>query len=106
MVHFAEINQAPRPYTLLQYIGRVATPTLVPRNCIRYLKTTFIMGGGGLDSKSLSGIVGLLIQHILFSKFQEKEKKLVLLGSCYGKRLLIDNFQLTHSVYFDLFYEK
>ena len=64
------------------------------------------MGGGGLDSKSLSGIVGLLIQYILFSKFQEKEKKLVLLGSCYGRRLLIDNFQLHIPYILIFFYEK
>ena len=48
MVHFAEINQAPPPYSILQYIDRVATPKLVSRNCLRYLQTTLIMGGGGL----------------------------------------------------------
>ena len=36
MVHFAEINQAAPPYSLLQYIGRVATLKFVPRNCLRY----------------------------------------------------------------------
>ena len=51
MVHFAEINQAPPPYSMLQYIGRVATPKLVSRNCLRYLQTTLIMGGGGLVSE-------------------------------------------------------
>ena len=51
MVHFAEINQAPPPYSMLQYIGRVATPKLVSPNCLRYLQTTLIMGGGGLVSK-------------------------------------------------------
>ena len=38
MVHFAEINQAPPTYSVLQYIGRVASPKLVPRNCLRYLR--------------------------------------------------------------------
>ena len=47
MVHFEDINQAPSPYSMLQDIGRVATPKLVPRNCLRYLQTTLIMGGGG-----------------------------------------------------------
>ena len=47
MVHFAEINQAPSPYSMLQHIGKVATPKLAPRNCLRYLQTTLIMGGVG-----------------------------------------------------------
>ena len=51
MVHLAGINQAPSPYSMLQHIGRVATPKLVPRNCLRYLKTILIMGGGGLVSE-------------------------------------------------------
>ena len=45
MVHFAEINQVPSLYSMLQDIRRVATPKLVPRNCIRYLQITLIMGG-------------------------------------------------------------
>ena len=44
MVHFAEINQVPPPYSMSQFIGRIATPKLVPRNCLRYLQTTLIMG--------------------------------------------------------------
>ena len=48
MVHFAEINQAPSPYSMLQHIGRVATPKLVPRNCLRYLQTTLKMGRRGI----------------------------------------------------------
>ena len=44
MVHFAEINQAPSPYSMLQHIGRVTAPELVSRNCLRYLQTTLIMG--------------------------------------------------------------
>ena len=34
MVHFVEMNQS---YSMLQDIGRVATPKLAPRNCLRYL---------------------------------------------------------------------
>ena len=30
---------------MLQYIGRVATLKLVPRNCLRYMQTTWIMRG-------------------------------------------------------------
>ena len=51
MVLFAEINQAPSLYSMLQHIGRVATLELVLRNCLRYLEKTLIMGGGGLASK-------------------------------------------------------
>ena len=47
---FAEINQTPPPYSMLQHTGKVATPKLVPRNCLRYFQTTLIMGGGGLIS--------------------------------------------------------
>ena len=47
MVHFANINQTPSPYSMLQHTGRVAKPKLAPRNCLRYLKTTLILGGGG-----------------------------------------------------------
>ena len=46
MVRFADINQAPSPYSMLQDIERVATPKLVPRNCLSYLQTTLIMRGG------------------------------------------------------------
>ena len=48
MVLFAEINQTPSNYSILQDIGRVATPKLVPRTCLRYLQTTLIMWRGGL----------------------------------------------------------
>ena len=58
MVHFAEINQAPSPYSMLQHIGRVATPKLVTRNFLRYLQTALIMGGGRLVSEFMRGIVG------------------------------------------------
>ena len=42
MVHFADINQAPSPDSMFQDVGRVATPKLVPRNCLRYLQTTLL----------------------------------------------------------------
>ena len=51
MVHFMEINQVSHPYSMLQYIGRVATPKLMPRNCLIYLETTLIIGGGELVSE-------------------------------------------------------
>ena len=54
---FAEINQAPPPYSMLQYIGRLANPELVPRNYLRYLQTTLIMGAAGLVSEFMRGIV-------------------------------------------------
>ena len=57
MVHFAEINQAPPHYSLLQYIVRVATPKLVQRNCLTYLQTTLKMEGVGLVSQFMGGIV-------------------------------------------------
>ena len=69
MIHFAETNQAPPPYSMLQYVGRVATPKFVPRNCLRYLQTTLIMGGGGLVSEFMWGAVG--------AKFQPKLKILI-----------------------------
>ena len=53
------IVSGPSPYSMLQDIGRVATPTLVSRNCLRYLQTTLIMGGGGLVSEFMTGIVGV-----------------------------------------------
>ena len=58
MVHFAEINQAPSPYSMLQYIGRVATPKPVSRNCLRCLQTILTMGGGVLASEFMWGIAG------------------------------------------------
>ena len=44
MVYFAKINQVLSPYSMLQHIGRVATPKLMPLNFLRYLQTTLIMG--------------------------------------------------------------
>ena len=57
MVHFAEINQDPPPYSILQHMRRVATRKLVPRNCLRHLQTTLIMGWGALVSEFMWGIV-------------------------------------------------
>ena len=51
MVNFVEINPALSPYSMLQHVGRVATPKLVPRNYLRYMQTTLKMGGGGLVSE-------------------------------------------------------
>ena len=48
MVHFAETNQAPSPYSILQHICRIATPKLLPRSCLRYLQTALIIGGKGI----------------------------------------------------------
>ena len=59
MVHFAEINQVAPPYSMLHHVGRVAKPKLVPRNCLRYLQTTLIMGRGGLVSENIWGIVSV-----------------------------------------------
>ena len=61
MVHFAEIDQAPCPYSMLHHIGRIASSKLVPRNCLRYLQTTFIMRGGGLVSEFMRDIAGDVI---------------------------------------------
>ena len=36
------------PFSMLQFIGRVPTPKLVPRNCLRYLQATLIMGEVGI----------------------------------------------------------
>ena len=41
-------NAGPSPYSILQYIGRVAIPKLVPESWLRYLETTLIMVGGEL----------------------------------------------------------
>ena len=57
MVHFAGINQDPPSDSMLQHIGRVATRKLASRNCLRYLQTTLIMGGGELVSEFMWGIV-------------------------------------------------
>ena len=46
---------------MLQYIGKVATPKLVPRNCLRYLQTNLIMGEEGLVSEFMWGIVAYFL---------------------------------------------
>ena len=74
MAHFAEINLPPPPYSMLQHTGRVATPKLVPRSCLRYLQTTLIMGDEGLVSEFMWGIVGSLYppQTIIFIPIEEQ----------------------------------
>ena len=57
MDHFAKTNHTLSPYSMLQHIGRVATPRLVRRNCLRYFLTPLIMGEEGLDSEFMLGIV-------------------------------------------------
>ena len=46
MFHFAKRNQAPPSYSVLQHIARAPALKLVPRNCLRYLQRTLIMGKG------------------------------------------------------------
>ena len=53
MIHFAEINQAPSPNSMLPHIEREANLKLVPRDCLRYLQTTLSMVGGGLVSEPI-----------------------------------------------------
>ena len=67
MVHFAEINQVPPLYSMLQYIGRVATPKLVRSNCLRYVQTTLIMGKGDWSQN---------LCEVLSKKINEKNKGL------------------------------
>ena len=64
MVHFAEINQFPSPYSMLPDVRGVPTSKLVPRNCLRYLQTTLIMGGGGLVSEFMWVIVGNYLEFL------------------------------------------
>ena len=42
----------------------------------------------------------LLIRHIKWYLFRGKGRKVPLLGSSYGQRLLIDNFQQPNSIFF------
>ena len=48
MVHFAETNQAPSAYSILQHIYRIATSKLLSRSCLRYLQAALIMRGKGI----------------------------------------------------------
>ena len=75
MVDFADINQAPSPYSMLQDIGRVATPKLVSRNCLRYLQTTLIMGGGDW-SQNLCFLKG----HISFKFVRHNDLRCPMMG--------------------------
>ena len=74
MAHFVEINLPPPPYSMLQHIGRVATPKLVPRTCLRYLQTTLIMGDEWFVSEFMWGIVGSLYppQTTIFIPIEER----------------------------------
>ena len=49
--------QALSSISMLQHFGRLATPKRVPRNCLRYLQTTLILGEDGLISEFMWGIV-------------------------------------------------
>ena len=82
IVHFAERNQAPSPYSMLQHIGRIATPKLLPTDRLRYLQTTLIMVRGGLVSEFMWGIESnfvksqnyfiLIWKIVILKKFQSK----------------------------------
>ena len=49
-------KSGPYPLHNLEVFGRVAASKLVPRNCLRYLQTTLIMGEGRLLSEFMGGI--------------------------------------------------
>ena len=66
MIHFAEINQVPPVYSMLQYIGRVATPKLVPSNCLRYFQAILIIGKGDWSQN---------LCEVLSKKINEKKNK-------------------------------
>ena len=74
MVHFAEKNQAPSPYSMLQYVSRVVAPKLVSKNCLGYLQTTSIMGVGGLVSEFMWGIVKSVPNYWTWTKTAPKKK--------------------------------
>ena len=57
---------------MLQHVWRVATLKLVPRNCLRYLQTTLTMGGGGLVSEFMWGIVGVSNEELRNLSYQKR----------------------------------
>ena len=57
---------------MLQHVWRVATLKLVPRNCLRYLQTTPTMGGGGLVSEFMWGIVGVSNEELRNLSYQKR----------------------------------
>ena len=57
---------------MLQHVWRVATLKLVPRNCLRYLQTTSTMGGGGLVSEFMWGIVGVSNEELRNLSYQKR----------------------------------
>ena len=63
-------KSGPSPYSMLQHIGRVATPKLVATDCLRYLQTTLIMGGGVLVSEIMQGIVVWMLKSRNLNKKQ------------------------------------
>ena len=54
---FFKRNSGPFPHSILQDIGRVATPKLVQRNCLRYLQTTLIIAGERGSSQNLRKVL-------------------------------------------------
>ena len=66
MVHFAEINHVLVTYSMLQYIGRVATVKLVPRNCLWYLQSNIDKGGRGISLR-------IYVRYCLKNKWKIKD---------------------------------
>ena len=83
MVLFTDLNQAPRPYLMLQHIGRVATLKLLPSNYFRYLQTTLIMKGGDLC---------LNLCELLHKEINEKKEALKYFGIIFKLKLTILDF--------------
>ena len=71
MVHFTEMNQVPSPYSMLQDIGRVATPKLVPRSSFRYWQITMKLGEGGLVSEFMWGIADIETEFAISNIWKE-----------------------------------
>ena len=46
-------------YSMLQYIERVATPKLPPRNCFKYLQAKLIIGAGGWSQNLCEGYLSI-----------------------------------------------
>ena len=66
IVHFTEINQTLPSNSMLQDVGREATPKLATTNSPKYLQTTLIMGWEGLVSEFMWGIVASSFSHMTF----------------------------------------
>ena len=63
MIFSVEKSQVPFLYSMLHQVGRVTKSKLVPKNCLRYLQATLIMG---VSSQNLSKV---------FSKKSMKNEK-------------------------------